>query len=513
MRIHKKSMILVIFFISFFVEARTLHILHTNDLHSYFQGYRNGLGGYAKLMTKIQELKSESQSKGIEVLHLDGGDFGEGTSFFLSENGATSIKALGVLGVDVSVIGNHDHMLGGSVLGDQIRRAKVSTKFLSANLVQTKEMNLSDLVKPYVDLERAGIKIRIIGLSTSEAHYQYPLLPGFILPPVPIGIHLGNKARESGKELVIALTHIGQKEDEKLARESSEIDLIVGGHSHHFLDKVNWQTNKKNRSVPIVQAGSHGLALGSLMLDVSDAGEVKVLNYTLHQIPTDLEENSQMLSLVDQAVENRNNYFQNRWDEVIGESYINLSGHRFGAPILSQSCWGQHMARISKESTGSDIGVHLAIFEGEEIPAGPIKFGDIIDNFPHFRKYGDRGWEMTTIEMKGIFLKLFISAVVNITQNFGVNYHGLSFKTVLIPQSIPYIGGRILPTQMKINGEKINHSANYKMAFPAEVAFAIKESLPEVAKKIFPGLHFTGKFYWTEIERYIRQQSPIKCDG
>jgi len=417
-----------------------------------------------------------------------------------------------VLGVDVSVIGNHDHMLGGSVLGDQIRRAKVSTKFLSANLVQTKEMNLSGLVKPYLDLERAGIKIRIIGLSTSEAHYQYPLLPGFILPPVPIGISLAEKARYSGKELVIALTHIGQEEDEKLARESSEIDLIVGGHSHHFLDKINWQTNKKNRSIPIVQAGAHGLAIGSLLLDVNDKGEVKVLNYNLHQIPTETDENSEMLSLVNHAVEKRNNYFQNRWDEVIGESFINLSGHRLGVPIISNSCWGKHMARISKEATQSDIGVHLAIFEGEEIPAGQIKFGDIIDNFPHFRKYGDRGWEMTTIEMKGIFLKLFISAVVNVTQNFGVNYDGLTFKPVIIPQSIPYIGGRILPTQMRVNGEKINNSLNYKMAFPAEVAFAIKESLPEISKKIFPGLHFTGKFYWTEIERYIRNNSPIGCE-
>lgn len=508
----KPLLIFFFFSLSAYLEAKPLRILHTNDLHSYFQGYRTGEGGYAKLMTKIQKLKEESASDGVEVLHLDGGDFGEGTSFFLSDKGATSIKALGLLGAEVSVIGNHDHMMGGSILADQIKRANVATKFLSANLVQTSEMNLSQLVKPFIDLEKNGIKIRVIGLSTAEPHFQYPLKPGFILPPVPIGVALSDQGRKEGKDLVIALTHIGQKTDEKLVNDSKEIDLVVGGHTHDFLDNINWQKNKNNKSVPIVQAGSHGLAVGSLLIDVEGPGKVKVLEYKLFRIPTSTDENQEMLTIVDEAVENRNNYFNGRWEEVIGESLVNLSGYRNGSPVLTSSCWGRHMARITRVSSGASLGIHLAAFEGEEIPAGPIRFGDMIDNYPHFRNYGEPGWEISTIHVKGSLLKLIIPAVINLSDKFGINFDGISFKALRVPDFIPYFGGRIVPYFLRVNGAKINSNQNYTVAFPAEVAFALKESLPEATKKIFPSLKFTGKFYWTEMEEYIKASSPIRCD-
>jgi 2',3'-cyclic-nucleotide 2'-phosphodiesterase (5'-nucleotidase family) len=508
-----KSLIILVFFsLTVYLEAKTLHIIHTNDLHSYFQGYRNGKGGYAKLMTKIQELKNESAQKGIEVLHLDGGDFGEGTSFFLSEEGATSLKALGLLGVDVSVIGNHDHMMGGSILGDQIRRANVETKFVSANLVQTSDMNLGDLVTPYVDIEKSGIKIRVIGLSTAEPHFQYPLKPGFILPPVPVGVALSKQARLQGKELVIALTHIGQKTDEKLARESSEFDLIVGGHSHDFLEEINWQRNKKGRFIPIVQAGSHGLAVGSLFLEIDEDGKISVGDYQLFTIPNETLENPVMHNLIEEAVENRNNYFEGRWEEVIGESWVNLSGYRNGSPVLTTSCWGKHMARLTKQAASSTLAIHLAAFEGEEIPAGIIRYGDMIDNFPHFRNYGDPGWEISTINLKGSILKILIPAIINLSDKFGVSFDGIKFKAFRIPSWVPYLGGKIIPYYLRLDGKKIEPNSFYTIAFPAEVAFALKESLPETTKKLFPSLKFTGRYYWSEMEDYIRVNSPIRCE-
>ncbi len=73
-------------------HSRLIHIIHTNDLHSYFKGYYDGRGGYARVVTKINELRAQSATEGIEVLQLDGGDWGEGTSFFLSERGSASIE-------------------------------------------------------------------------------------------------------------------------------------------------------------------------------------------------------------------------------------------------------------------------------------------------------------------------------------------------------------------------------------------------------------------------------------
>ena len=128
-------LIFTFFFISLssLAHGRLIQIIHTNDLHSYFTGNAKGAGGYARVMTKIKQLRAEAAIKGIEVLQVDAGDWGEGTSFFLSENGADSIKALEMLGVEVATIGNHDYLLGGNTLGRQIRAAGVKTKFVLAN--------------------------------------------------------------------------------------------------------------------------------------------------------------------------------------------------------------------------------------------------------------------------------------------------------------------------------------------------------------------------------------------
>jgi 2',3'-cyclic-nucleotide 2'-phosphodiesterase (5'-nucleotidase family) len=206
-------------------EARQIQIIHTNDLHSYFAGY-NDLGGYPRVLTKIKEIRATAEARGIEVLQVDAGDWGDGTAFFLSDQGADSIRALELLGIEVSTIGNHDHMSGGKVLGDQIRRANVKTKFVAANVKTTPEMELEGVLTPYADLEKGGVKLRIIGLTTSSDYFEYSMRPGSIDYSVSVGEQEAKKAKSDGRELVIALTHIGLSEDKLLAQNSSSISLL-----------------------------------------------------------------------------------------------------------------------------------------------------------------------------------------------------------------------------------------------------------------------------------------------
>ena len=491
-------------------EAKLLQIIHTNDLHSYFKGYKDGRGGYAKLKVKIDELRARAQSQGIEVLQLDGGDFGEGTSFFMSREGSASIEALGMLGTDIAVIGNHDHMLGGKILSEQIKKANVPTRFISANLVQTPEMNLGNLVTPVADISKAGISIRVIGLSTAEAHFQYPLLPGFILPAVPVGVALADVARKNGKELVIALTHIGQKSDINLAKKSSEIDLIVGGHSHTRLEEVLYVKNKKNKNIPIVQAGSHGLVVGSLLIDLKDDGSLEIVDYKLHEILPPMEEDQKMAHFVTEATHDRNQYFGGRWDEIIGETLIPLSGYKNGMNPTKASCWGEHMAKMSQEASGADLAIHLAQFEGLALEPGQVTFGDMIENFPHFRNYGDPGWEISTIQVSGKALKIILKAVINL-QDLGVNFYGMHYRAFKIPSFIPFIGSKQYAYGLRVNGKKINNKTQYTVAFPSEIGHALKLTLPKAARKHIPELKNTGEYYWHVMEEYLKTNSPIQC--
>lgn len=479
----KTTIISLLLFYSLSSEAKLLHIIHTNDLHSYFQGYKDGRGGYAKLKLKIDELKKHSAKNEIEVLQLDAGDFGEGTAFFLTKEGSASIEALGMLGTEVSVLGNHDHMLGGQILGDQIRKANVKTKFVSANLVQTQEMNLETLVSPYVDIQKAGTSIRVIGLSTAEVHYQYPLNPGRILPPIGVGKKLSRQAREEGKELIIALTHIGQKADKNLAKRSSEIDLIIGGHSHDRIEEVVYIKNKKNKNVPIVQAGAHGLVVGSLLIDIKDDKTIEVVKYKLHEILPPMQEDQDMADFVTASSKERNKYFGGRWDEVIGETLIPITGYKDGIAPTKGSCWGEHMAKMSQQATNSDLSIHLAQFEGLRLEPGPVTFGDMIESFPHFRKYGDYGWEISTLKVSGKALNKLLKAMI-VLRKKGINF---------------YLKPRI-----------IYFKNEYTISFPSEIGHAVKQTIGEKNKTV-NGINNSGLFYWDVMEKYIKENSPLEC--
>lgn len=497
MRLKLLPLSVILFFLSTgMAQARLLRIIHTNDLHSYFEGYDNGLGGYARVMTKIKEIREEAKRDNVEVLQLDAGDWSEGTSFYLADSGRETIRALEMLGTEVSVIGNHDHLLGGQSLGEKIRGSGVGTKFVSANIVFTPEMNIGNSVVPYIDLERAGIKIRIIGLTTSEAYYQYSMKPGKISSPISIGVTESDKARSAGKELVIALTHVGKYQDNILAQSSKNIDLIVGGHSHTKLTEVSYRKNKNDRSVPIVQAWANGLGVGSLLLDVKENGKVEVMDYKLHEITPAITPDASMLSFVERSKSRRNMNLGGQWDEVIGHTETPMTGYKNGLPVYRKSCWSRHMARAIRKGAGASLGIHAASFEGVYKEPGPITRADLADNFPHLDRFGEKGWEIATVLMSGSRLRPFLWYLTRWGPG-GVTYSGMGYG--------------VNEFETDIDVEKLAPDAVYKIAIPRVAAEAIKASFPGY-RKYLQGLKYTGKFYWPVIEEYLKENSPIKCD-
>jgi 5'-nucleotidase/UDP-sugar diphosphatase len=488
--------------------AVPVHILHTNDLHSYFTGYADGRGGYARLKSKMDEVRAAYDARGIPTLTIDGGDFGEGTSFFLTGGGVPSLRMLGALGIEASVIGNHDYMMGGPVLANQIRAASVPTRFLSANMVVRPELQIGDAIQKSAKFIKNGLRISVVGLSTPEPHFLYPLLPdGFFMPAEISGQSEAERARKEGADLVIALTHLGIRTDKNLAKKSNDIDLIVGGHSHTKLEKPVLVKNKAGRFVPIVQAHSHGLAVGSMLLDVAQDGRVSVLEYTLHTIADPIPENPEVKRMVTDAVDLRNREFGGRFDEVIGVSEIKLTGYENGGHVLAKTCWGTHMAKMAKEAAAADVGLHVASFEGMTFPPGPVTFGNLVDNFPHIRKAGDQGWEVASFRVKGKVMRTVLQALINLEGQFGMNFEGLTYRAIRIPLKKPIV----IAFDLRIQGKPIEKERFYRLAFPAEVAFAVKALLPTKVQQIFPGLEYSGKYMWPVMERYVRENSPVRC--
>tara|TARA_R110000868_G_scaffold209490_4_gene459312 strand:+ start:7294 stop:8865 length:1572 start_codon:yes stop_codon:yes gene_type:complete len=499
-----------------------IQIIHTNDLHSYLSGHADGRGGYAKVKTVIDELRASAlartdlQAAGVESIVLDGGDFGEGTSFFLVDEGITSFRSLNELGIDAAVIGNHDHMLGIDTLQNQIKKSRIGyqkqAKILSANMVIMRDTRLKGLVDSTALFNIGGVSLSIIGLSTPEPHFQYPILPSFILPALPVAKEISKLARQNGAELVIALTHLGTKSDIKLAEKTEFLDVIIGGHSHDRYEEPLLVDNESKRKIPIVQTGAHGLAVGSLILKVNGPGDVEVVEYKLRDVTSSTVSDEAVAEFVEAAAQKRNDYFDGKWNEVVGESEIKLTGYENGNAVIENSCWGRHQARMAKEALSTDIGIHMANFQGVVKEAGEITYGDLVDNYPHFRSYGDKGWNIASFEGDGKFIKAFVRALVNLPGQVGIDIDGISWKELNFPRFIPWLGGRTYAYGFKINGEKMENNTRYSLAFPSEIGHVLKLLVKDKVRYVFPEFQEDkSKPYWEVMEQYVRTNSPIRC--
>ncbi len=494
-------------------SAKVVQILHTNDLHSYFQGTRGGIGGYAQLKKVVDELKTDAESKGIPTLYLDGGDFGEGSSFYFSNHGTDSMKALDRLGVDYTVLGNHDYILGTKELKNQIKKSKIKAKILSSNIVGKSLMGLSKLVPDYVDHEIDGLKIRIFGLTTNEIHHMYPLRPlGFVTNPHKAGIKQATKARKDNVDFTIALTHIGLQYDIQLIEKSRTIDLVVGGHSHILLPRPQLTKNLEGRLIPILQAGAHSGYIGSMIVDIKGKGEAELIDYKMIDIKKDMPQDESMKDFVASAYSNREKYFGRKWDEVIGFSNIKLTGNLNGKDTPAGSCWSRHMARLTRKVAKTDLGLQFDVFQGEQIDPGTITFGDMIDNFPHIRKWGDKGWSVARSTMSGFLLKQVLKLLANSEVALQVMIDGISVKDK-ITGSIKFFDPKIHNIQEAlINGEELQNLRYYTVGLPSEVPYGMLKLLNVLTSVLLHDLKLVpNSEYWNLLETYIKKNSPIRC--
>jgi len=463
--------------------AVRVQILHTNDLHSHFEG-GEGIGGYAKLATKIRELKAQARAQGIETLVLDGGDFGEGSSYFFADEGRTALRMLDELGIDVTVIGNHDLLQGAEELARLFRETRLKAEVTTANLEDKFLNNQQSVVKPLVVKTVAGIKIGIAGLTTSEPHYQYAIRDsGKVRSPLREVPRIERLAKDAGVDYLIALTHIGSGNDVKLAQASRSINLIVGGHSHERLEKPLEARNFWFKKIPVVQAGAHAMALGQLIVDVDPASKKhQLLSSRVILLNGAVAKDAAIDQKVQQAKRDRESYFGRRWDEPVGQSQIPLTGHVNGRTALKASCWGQHLAVMVRDAGGADVGIHASGFTGETIPPGPISFGDLIDNFPHFRRFGDEGWTIGVAVLPKVVVKSVNAFVTRV--NVGLN--------VAMP-------------------EGDHEGASLRVAYPTEIAYALEQSVPMLRGLLTRYTRDTGISYWASMEAHVKQNSPLKC--
>ncbi|AWX46380.1 5'-nucleotidase [Flagellimonas maritima] len=253
--------------------GKHITVLHTNDVHSHIDPFPNShsryanLGGIARRASLVENIRNENPN----TLLFDAGDIFQGTPYFNFYGGELEFKLMSKLNYDAATIGNHDFDNGVDGLLAQVPHAKFD--LLSANYNFTNTA-MEGFVKPYkiymvdgIKIGVYGIGIQLDGLVTKRLYKETKYLN-----PFEIALDMERLLKEEEKcDLVICLSHLGydyekpeRPSDMQLAQRTYSTDLIIGGHTHTFLDKPDIRTNKNGKSVLINQVGAYGINVGRI---------------------------------------------------------------------------------------------------------------------------------------------------------------------------------------------------------------------------------------------------------
>ncbi|MEQ1877806.1 MAG: metallophosphoesterase, partial [Bdellovibrionia bacterium] len=409
-------------------RAKLVQVIHTNDLHSHmdYAGSKPDRGGYAAVKNLINLLRLKAKIQGIPTLVLDAGDFSEGTHYFLADHGVKSWEAMDEIGYDAVALGNHDYQVGNVGLDYILKAFRPKFNLVAANYeVENGYPYAKAAIKPYVEFDKGGIKIAVLGLTTNELFYRWTAKPGgnVLDPTATAKKHVTELKKRN--HFVFALTHLGTSADAKLLIDVPSLDLVVGGHSHDALFKPVYIPRAKNFGIN-VQAGEHGKYVGDMLLDLQPGVPPRVVRYKLVEVnPLLVGQDWSMLYFVHEtrkAIETR---FGDGWlDEVIGHSATDLE-----RPLNGTTKWSSIYPRVFRKVTGADMAWDVGEFYGPSQAKGDITREKLIRFFPRvFDIFNPNGWTVWTFKLSGKAIVEIIKGAAKV--GFFFNLDGLTYRAV-----------------------------------------------------------------------------------
>ncbi len=309
-------------------KEKEVDVMFLHDTHSHLNEFATVedektqvLGGFAKIKTLINEQKEDNP----DTLLLDGGDFSMGTLIqVMYEEEASEIRMLGELGMDVTTLGNHEFDYKAKGLANMLNRAVASGDRLPAMVlcnVDWETMEEEGLtedqkllkeafdkygVKDYVVLDKNGVKIAVTGIFGEDCLDCVPNCPLEFKSPVDaLKETVGTIQEKENVDMIACVSHSGtweddsKSEDEILAKNVPEVDLIISGHTHTKLDKPI-----RHGDTYIVSAGEYGKYLGSLSMKQKKDGRWEPDDYELILVAEDVKADEATQAKVNSFMEN-----------------------------------------------------------------------------------------------------------------------------------------------------------------------------------------------------------------
>lgn len=254
----------------------SLWLFHTNDFHGRLTPER------AAVLGRFRRAHPES-------LLLDAGDAVSAGNLGFRPGGEPVLRQMSELGYDAMTIGNRESHPRRELFARKLAGARFP--LLCANL--TARPGAPVPTQPWVIIERAGVHAAVMGLTVpmfTRKMWSQALCDYLYESPVETARALARELRPRC-DLLIALTHLGLREDEALAAAVPQIDLIVGGHTHADLDAP-----VRVRNCTIVHTTAYGFYLGRACLERT-AGAWRVV--TWDRLPLRGDRRSKQLAISD----------------------------------------------------------------------------------------------------------------------------------------------------------------------------------------------------------------------
>ncbi|MBU1355575.1 MAG: 5'-nucleotidase C-terminal domain-containing protein [Candidatus Edwardsbacteria bacterium] len=406
------SLILLIGGTALAKEWQRLVILHTNDIHGHLPqeeawwinpNFPPPIGNAAAVATIIKEERQRAEQNGWGFLLVEGGDIFQGTPLGEFTKGQAVIDFMNLMGYDVMTVGNHDYDKGQEVLLDLISAAKFP--MLGANLLDSATGRTVDYLKPYIILERAGLKIGIFGLIT---HY----LRGMSTPEHIQGLEIAKESATAKQmvdslkaqkvDMIIGLLHTGFRHDKAIADTVPGIDVIIGSHSHTGLRQA--YEDPKHHTI-IVQTFGNLTSIGKLELLIDpETKQIVGYNSELKELFTEAVPRD---TTVDRIVSQGAARAEKGFDEPVGQALADIK--RGGGD--KESAIGNFVCNAMMDATGADIAFQNSAGIKADIIKGEITYRSIykVDAFGNY---------LVTMDLTG-------SQVIKVCETSVLGYHAI----------------------------------------------------------------------------------------
>lgn len=413
-----------------------ISILYTADTHgrlrSFYFDSDKPIGGVAKRAIFFQDKR---RHKGMTWLTLDAGDTLSGTALADVFKGQPCIEAMNMLKYDAMVLGVHDFDFGVDVLKQRVAEAQFAVVCANVKYLDTGQ----PFVAPYVILNRDGVRIAILGLTTGDlAERVAPEnLTGLqVLDPIETARVMVPQLKAQA-DVVIALTHLGINGDIKLASQVPDIDVIVGGLSHAEL-----QVPMKFEDTLIVHDAEYGRDVGLLKLSFDPEQNYKQVYFAneLEPMAGKWVENTDYLAWLDTY----NEPLRQRMDTIVGTSALEMASTKVRSAEVPL---GNYVTDILRDTLHTDVAILPAAYFPNGLPEGPITLGDLYTALP-FDEYA------VVVDLTGGELKEVLDEASNQIGRPGFpQVSGVSFGI---------LGGQAY--SVLVGGREIDLFANYRLA-------------------------------------------------